>query len=353
MSKRGLGKGLSDLLSSSSTQYEEALPDNDGGKGAIEVPVGSITPNPWQPRKVFSKERLTELADSIREHGIIQPLIVRKKGLNYELVAGERRLRAAKQAKLKTVPVLVREYDEREMRELALVENIQRHDLNPIDEAKAIRDLMDSCGYTQDKVAKKLGRSRAAVANLLRMLNLPSDLQKLVAREKVTAGQMRPVLALTDKAQQKQVAEAVVENGWSARTVETVVKTLKDGGSLEVVDGKVALREVPVITPEIPAAPGEDPSGKQEDHKKKDDSGKDRRKDTPEPDVHYSRFEDALISYLGTKVRISRKNDNVGRIEIDFYSPEDLERICELLRGQETKPAAPVKKDRKPKKLHV
>ena len=191
MSKHsGLGRGLESLLSSSESQYETAIPKDP--EGAVEVPVESIRPNPYQPRKTFDKEKLKELSESIKKHGIIQPLIVRKKGLNYELVAGERRLRAAKLAKLQTVPVLVREYNEKQMRELSLVENIQRHDLNPLEEAKAIQELMKQCSYTQAQAAERLGRSRAAVANLLRMLNLPEELQAMIADEKVTAGQMRP-----------------------------------------------------------------------------------------------------------------------------------------------------------------
>ena len=198
MSKHsGLGRGLESLLSSSESQYETALPSDN--EGTIEVAVESIKPNPWQPRKTFDKEKLKELCDSIKKHGIIQPLIVRKKGLGYELVAGERRLRAAKLAKLDKVPVLVRDYDEKQMRELSLVDNIQRHDLNPLEEAKAIQELMKQCSYTQAQVAERVGRSRAAVANLLRMLNLPEELQAFVADETVTAGQMRPLLALTEK----------------------------------------------------------------------------------------------------------------------------------------------------------
>lgn len=176
MSKHNaLGRGLGSLLSSSESQYEKALPENQGAQGrkeALEVEIGSVRPNPWQPRKAFDKEQLAELAASIREHGIIQPLIVRRRGLNYELVAGERRLRAARLAKLKTVPVLVRDYTEQQMQELALVENIQRRDLNPLEEAQAIKDLMKTMNYTQAQVADRIGRSRTAVANLLRMLNL-------------------------------------------------------------------------------------------------------------------------------------------------------------------------------------
>ena len=317
MSKHsGLGRGLESLLSSSESQYETAIPKDP--EGAVEVPVESIRPNPYQPRKTFDKEKLKELSESIKKHGIIQPLIVRKKGLNYELVAGERRLRAAKLAKLQTVPVLVREYDEKQMRELSLVENIQRHDLNPLEEAKAIQELMKQCSYTQAQAAERLGRSRAAVANLLRMLNLPEELQAMIADEKVTAGQMRPLSALTDREQQLKIGRALAENGWSARTVEEVVKTIKEGKNLQVLNERVVVLDKN-------GKPVKDPSSA------KDKNGKKKKS---EADIHYKQFEENLIEALGTKVRIVSKNDNVGKIEIDYYSLDDLDRICELLQGK-------------------
>ena len=317
MSKHsGLGRGLESLLSSSESQYETAMPQQDKA-GAVEVPVGSIHPNPYQPRKSFDKEKLKELSESIKKHGIIQPLIVRKKGLNYELVAGERRLRAAKLAKLQTVPVLIRDYDEKQMRELSLVENIQRHDLNPLEEAKAIQELMNECDYTQAQAAERLGRSRAAVANLLRMLNLPEELQAMVAEETVTVGQVRPLLALADREQQLKVGKALTEHGWSARTVEEVVKTIKEGKALQVLDERVVIL---------------DKNGKPV---KETASAKDKkRKSGINTDIHYKQFEENLIEVLGTKVRIVSKNDNVGKIEIDYYSLDDLDRICELLQGK-------------------
>ena len=317
MSKHsGLGRGLESLLSSSESQYETAIPKDP--EGAVEVPVESIRPNPYQPRKTFDKEKLKELSESIKKHGIIQPLIVRKKGLNYELVAGERRLRAAKLAKLQTVPVLVREYNEKQMRELSLVENIQRHDLNPLEEAKAIQELMKQCSYTQAQAAERLGRSRAAVANLLRMLNLPEELQAMIADEKVTAGQMRPLSALTDREQQLKIGRALAENGWSARTVEEVVKTIKEGKNLEVLNERIVILDKN-------GKPVKDPSSA------KDKNGKKKKS---EADIHYKQFEENLIEALGTKVRIVSKNDNVGKIEIDYYSLDDLDRICELLQGK-------------------
>ena len=319
MSKHsGLGRGLESLLSSSESQYETAMPQQDKA-GAVEVSVGSIRPNPYQPRKSFDKDKLKELSESIKKHGIIQPLIVRKKGLNYELVAGERRLRAAKLAKLQTVPVLVRDYDEKQMRELSLVENIQRHDLNPLEEAKAIQELMKQCDYTQAQAAERLGRSRAAVANLLRMLNLPEELQAMVAEERVTAGQVRPLLALADRAQQLKVGKALAEHGWSARTVEEVVKTIKEGKALQVLDERV------VILDKNGKPVKETTSAKDKKNKKK--------KSGINADIHYKQFEENLIEILGTKVRIVSKNNNVGKIEIDYYSLDDLDRICELLQG--------------------
>ena len=318
MSKHsGLGRGLESLLSSSESQYETAIPQNDAG--AVEVSVGSIKPNPYQPRKTFDKEKLKELSESIKKHGIIQPLIVRKKGLDYELVAGERRLRAARLAKLQTVPVLIREYDEKQMRELSLVENIQRHDLNPMEEAKAIQELMKQCGYTQAQAAERLGRSRAAVANLLRMLNLPEELQAMVADERVTAGQMRPLSALTDREQQLKIGKALAENGWSARTVEEVVKTIKEGKNLQVLNERVVILDKN-------GKPVKDPSAAKDKKKKKKSGGG--------ADIHYKQFEENLIEALGTKVRIVSKNDNVGKIEIDYYSLDDLDRICDLLQGK-------------------
>ena len=310
MSKHsGLGRGLESLLSSSESQYETALPSDN--EGTIEVAVESIKPNPWQPRKTFDKEKLKELCDSIKKHGIIQPLIVRKKGLGYELVAGERRLRAAKLAKLDKVPVLVRDYDEKQMRELSLVENIQRHDLNPLEEAKAIQELMKQCSYTQAQVAERVGRSRAAVANLLRMLNLPEELQAFVADETVTAGQMRPLLALTDKKQQLELGKALKEHGWNARTVEEIVKAVKEGKEIQIVDEKVVVLE-----------------------KKEKPASKKGKKDAGASDIHYRQFEEKLVEVLGTKVRIVTKNDKAGKIEIDYYSLDDLDRICGLLNGK-------------------
>ncbi len=206
------------------------------------------------------------------------------------------------------------------MRELSLVENIQRHDLNPLEEAKAIQELMKQFDYTQAQAAERLGRSRAAVANLLRMLNLPEELQAMVAEERVTAGQMRPLLALADREQQLKVGRALAEHGWSARTVEEVVKTVKEGKKLQVLDERVVILDKN-------GKPVKDPSSEKEKKGKKKTS-------RVSGDIHYRQFEESLIEALGTKVRIVSKNDNVGKIEIDYYSLDDLDRICDLLQGK-------------------
>ncbi|MBR0293282.1 MAG: hypothetical protein IJQ91_02590, partial [Acidaminococcaceae bacterium] len=182
----------------------------------------------------------------------------------------------------------------------------------------AIQELMKQCGYTQAQAAERLGRSRAAVANLLRMLNLPEELQAMIADEKVTAGQMRPLSALTDREQQLKIGKALAENGWSARTVEEVVKTIKEGKNLQVLNERVVILDKN-------GKPVKDPSTAKEKTGKKKKSG---------ADIHYKQFEENLIEALGTKVRIVSKNDNVGKIEIDYYSLDDLDRICELLQGK-------------------
>lgn len=333
MSKRGLGKGLGVLMSSVEAQYEGALPEASGETGVQEVAVSRIKPNPWQPRQVFDKEKLDELAASIKAHGIIQPLIVRKKGLNFELVAGERRLRAAKKIKLTKVPVLIREYEEEEMGELALVENIQRHDLNPIEEAVAIKDLMERAQLTQAKAAERLGRSRTAIANSIRLLNLPDLLQNLVAEEKLTTGQVRPLLALQNEALQAEAGELILKQDRSARQAEDIVRFMKDGLTLtEAVEqldlllkgDKEEENEPEEISEEI-----------QEEAENTDEEEIPSEEETDtEEDVHIRAFANELIAYLGTKVRIAPKSKNKGKIEIDYYSLDDLDRICSLLQGE-------------------
>lgn len=308
MSKKGLGKGLGAIFDDNKT----ALPDVDvlqANEQPVELAVSEIVPNPHQPRRTFDVEKLSELAASIKEHGVIQPLIVRKNGAKYEIVAGERRWRAAKEAKLVAVPVVVRDYNDATMMEIALIENIQRHNLNPLEEANGIRDLMQDFGLTQEDVAKKIGRSRSAVTNILRLLNLPPKILELVSRETLSMGQAKPILALTDVKQQEALALVVAEQGLSARMTEDLVKAIKDGQKVDL-SGKVLLR--------LPVA-------------KK--STKTVGKKAPES-VFYKEYQNKLVELLGTKVKLVPKSATQGKIEIEYYSEEDIERIFEALEGK-------------------
>ena len=210
-SKKGLGRGL-DIL----------LPESDAPVGSTEISLSDIDPNPDQPRRVFDKEALETLAESIRQSGLLQPLLVTPEGSRYRIVAGERRFRAARMAGLDTVPCVVREMSEQERREAALIENLQREDLNPIEEAAGIRDLMESCGYTQELAAKRVGRSRPAVANLLRLLALPESIQQMVKDGRLSAGHARVLAGLESETQQLALAERILRDGLSVREAETL-----------------------------------------------------------------------------------------------------------------------------------
>ena len=324
--KHALGRGLNAIFGSSDSQYAEAVETNQevsGSNGTETIKVTDLKPNPFQPRKVFDEDKLQELVASIKEHGIIQPLIARQKGRGYELVAGERRLRAAKEAGLTTVPVLLKNYTDQEMMELALVENIQRHNLNPIEEAEGIQYLMNSYGLTQEEAAEKVGRSRAAVANILRLLRLPADIRQDVIQERLTMGQVKPLLSLSEEEQQLQVAGEIKAGDWSARLVEDVVKELKAGHQVKVEGNRV----------EVVEAAGEDT--------KKGKKASSRAKQPVEQDIHHKVFEESLVAFLGTKVRVVPKNEKQGRIEIEYYSEDDLGRIYDLLQGKEAVAAAP------------
>lgn len=304
MNKRGLGKGLGAIFTDNETiaPVEEVQPHEK----EIEIAVSDIIPNPLQPRKTFDSDKLAELTESIKEHGVIQPLIVRKNNNKFEIVAGERRWRAAKTAKLKTVPVIVREYDNAKMAEIALVENIQRHDLNAIEEAEGIKRLMNEFGFNQEQAAKKIGRSRTAVTNILRLLNLPASVREAVSRETLTMGQVRPLLSLENAQEQEKLARIIAEQGLSARAVEEIVKKIKNGEE---------------ITFENDA----------EQTKKAKGTRKNKK---TENSIYCRDFQNRLIELLGTKVKIVPKNEKQGKIEIEYYSAEDLERIYELLEQQ-------------------
>lgn len=276
MSKRRLGRGLSALI-----------PDADDEDGAREVELGLIKPNPYQPRTEFDDQKLEELARSIEEHGVIQPIIVRKKDDGYELVAGERRWRAAKKAGISKIPAIVKEYSDSQMLEIALLENLQREDLNPIEEATAYKQLIEDLGITQEALSKRIGKSRSVIANSIRLLNLPEEIQNLLAKGKITTGHARALLSLDNEKEQKQMAQKILEKDLTVREIERLVKKPKK-------QNKRKERTNPLIT----------------------------------------HLEDRLKQFFGTKVKV-RSGKNKGKIEIEYYSEEDLERILELVMGRE------------------
>lgn len=328
MSKKGgLGKGLGAIFVENANTNVETEVAQEQEQQQQEVSIKNISANPYQPRQFFSEEKLEELAASIKEYGIVQPLVVRKKGKGYELVAGERRLRAAKLAGLDSVPVIVKEYDDDKMMEIALIENIQRHDLNPIEEAHGLRRLMVEFKLTQEQAAEKVGRSRVAVTNILRLLNLPEQIQNYIIDGTLNMGQAKQLLGLPQEEQQIEVAKAIIENGWSSRMTEEVVRRLKDGKQIKII------RE---IVEELA-----------DKNKTKDES-----KPQTEQDVFCHDFETRLIELLGTKVKVMPKNKGKhhgGTIQIEYYSPEDLERIYEALQPKEQNAEA----SSEPQRLHV
>lgn len=330
MSKKGgLGKGLGAIFGENTSPAVEKA--QEPASAAQELLIKNIAANPYQPRCNFDEEKLQELAASIKEFGIVQPVVVRKKGRSYELVAGERRLRAAGLAGLTKVPAIVKDYDEAKMMEIALIENIQRHDLNPIEEAQGLRRLMQEFKLTQEQTAEKVGRSRSAVTNILRLLNLPEQVQKQIINGVLTMGQAKQLLGLPKPEQMCEVAEAIIANGWSSRMTEEVVRKLKEGKKLKIVRELI-----------------------EEEAKNKDNKEKKPKREPTENDIFCHDFEQRLVEFLGTKVKVVPKLDEQGRqggtIHIEYYSAEDLERIYEVLQQgrHEEKPL-----NGEPKRLNV
>lgn len=330
MSKKGgLGKGLGAIFGENTSPAVEKA--QEPASAAQELLIKNIAANPYQPRCNFDEEKLQELAASIKEFGVVQPVVVRKKGRSYELVAGERRLRAAGLAGLTKVPAIVKDYDDAKMMEIALIENIQRHDLNPIEEAQGLRRLMQEFKLTQEQTAEKVGRSRSAVTNILRLLNLPEQVQKQIINGVLTMGQAKQLLGLPKPEQMCEVAEAIIANGWSSRMTEEVVRKLKEGKKLKIVRELI-----------------------EEEAKSKDNKEKKPKREPTENDIFCHDFEQRLVEFLGTKVKVVPKLDEQGRqggtIHIEYYSAEDLERIYEVLQQgrHEDKPL-----NGEPKRLNV
>ncbi|KMK95614.1 ParB/RepB/Spo0J family partition protein [Rossellomorea marisflavi] len=273
---KGLGKGLDALFTAN--KEEETVQ---------EVKLKDLRPNPYQPRKIFQPQAIEELKASIQEHGILQPIIVRKSIKGYEIVVGERRYRAAKAADLKTVPVVVRELDEKQMMELAVLENLQREDLTPIEEAAAYQMLMEKLGITQEELAKRLGKSRPHIANHIRLLGLSQPVQELISDGKLTMGHGRALLGLKNKKGLTQLVNRVMKDSLNVRQLEKLVQELNDDVSRET--------------------------------KKKE------RKD-----VFIEEQETRLRERFGTTVTI-KQSKKKGKIELEFFSKEDLERILDLL----------------------
>lgn len=330
MSKKGgLGKGLGAIFGENTSPAVEKA--QEPASAAQELLIKNIAANPYQPRCNFDEEKLQELAASIKEFGVVQPVVVRKNGRSYELVAGERRLRAAGLAGLTKVPAIVKDYDDAKMMEIALIENIQRHDLNPIEEAQGLRRLMQEFKLTQEQTAEKVGRSRSAVTNILRLLNLPEQVQAQIINGVLTMGQAKQLLGLPKPEQMCEVAEAIIANGWSSRMTEEVVRKLKEGKKLKIVRELV-----------------------EEEAKNKDNKEKKPKREPTENDIFCHDFEQRLVEFLGTKVKVVPKLDEQGRqggtIHIEYYSAEDLERIYEVLQQgrHEDKPH-----NGEPKRLNV
>ncbi|WP_062107896.1 ParB/RepB/Spo0J family partition protein [Bacillus niameyensis] len=276
---KGLGKGINALFANMEINNDETV---------REIELIEITPNPYQPRKVFSEEAITELKESILEHGVLQPIIVRKNIKGYEIVVGERRYRASKEAKLKTIPAVVRELTDQQMMELAVLENLQREDLTPIEEATAYQTLMERLELTQEVLAKRLGKSRPYIANHIRLLALPKSIQTHITKGKLSMGHGRTLLGLKGKEQIEKVAEQAIKEGLNVRQLEQLVQQLNSN--------------VPRET----------------------------KRASTKKDVFLVERENTLREKFGTTVTI-KKTKKKGKIEIEFLSNEDLERILGLL----------------------
>lgn len=273
--KKGLGRGLEALIEA-----------NESDEGTVqEVKINDIEPNSGQPRKTFNQEKLEELAESIKAHGIIQPLVVRKRNGKFEIVAGERRWRAARIAGLSKVPIVVKEVTDKELMEVALVENLQREDLNPIEEAYGYETLLKGYALTQEEVSKAVGKSRSAIANTLRLLTLDEKVKKLVEKGELSAGHARAIVVIKDKEQQLEIAKKIIQNDLSVRETEKLLK---------LIESKKKIKRKAV-------------------------------------DPVYLALEDELKEILGTKVRITNSK-NKGRVEIEYYSNDDLERIINIFK---------------------
>lgn len=279
MERKALGKGISALIPEKELESQDKI---------LHVPVHQIKPNPFQPREDFDTQSIEELARSIKEKGVIQPLLVRRKGDFYELIAGERRLRASNLLNLKEIPIIVKDVEDRDSLELALIENIQREGLNPIEEAHAYQYLIDKFQVTQEKISEVLGKARVSITNTLRLLKLPQEIQQEIKRGRISFAHGRALLEIEDANQQRRLVQEVISKGLCVRELENLVKMHR---------------------PKIKRRMGQV---------------------TREPIVAV--IEEELQQALATKVRISKRKKR-GHISVEFYSQEDLQRIAEIIKG--------------------
>ncbi|MCM1188663.1 MAG: ParB/RepB/Spo0J family partition protein [bacterium] len=295
MAVRGLGKGLDSLIPNAvgeakvKRETKEAVKEEKGGQETV-VKITAVEPNRKQPRKNFDEDALQELSDSIKQFGLIQPILVQDRKDHYEIIAGERRWRAAKMAGLKEIPVIVRDYSDREIMEISLIENIQREDLNPIEEAQAYKRLLEEFNLKQDEVAERVSKSRTAVTNSMRLLKLSNEVQQMLIDDMISTGHARALLAIEDPEEQYNIAQRIFDEKLSVRDVEKLVKNL----------GK-------------PAKPAK----------------KVQSDETME--AIYLNIEEKLKQRLSTKVTVTSKGEGAGKIEIEFYNHEDLDRLMELM----------------------
>ena len=291
--KSGLGKGLDALITNNvgTRSASEEKEQEEKEKADFMVKITKVEPNREQPRKKFDEDALLELAESLKQYGILQPLLVQKRDDYYEIIAGERRWRAAKLAGLKEVPVIVKDLSDQEIMEISLIENIQREDLNPIEEAHAYKRLLTEFNLKQDEVAERVSKSRSAITNSMRLLKLCDKVQQMIIDEKLTMGHVRPLIGIEDPEEQYAIAQKIFDERLTVRETEKLLKKIQK---------------------------------EKENPKKKEDS-------SVSMDFLYENLEEQMKQILGTKVNIHPKKNNKGKIEIEYYSQDELNRLLELM----------------------
>lgn len=294
--KGGLGRGLGALL----PEYEEIMNNSDGEHRVVDMELEKLFPNPNQPRKTFDEDKLIDLAESIREHGILQPIIVTPRDGKYMIIAGERRYRACKRIGLETIPALIREMEDEKIMELALIENVQRDDLTPIEEARAYELLQTRYGYTQEKLSERMGKSRSFIANSTRLLSLPEDVQDMLQDGKLSTGHVRPLLSIDIPEWQSAFAHEIYQSKLSVRDVEKMVKKAQGEGRVTYSEETVLFTN-PTKYKKLPA--------------------------------ELRTLQDQLAERLSTKVNIKKNRDGSGKLIIEYYSEEDLKRVFDGLNG--------------------